>query len=177
MPEEFALRGATPVFRDYEVYENSAALPRAFVVGRVLEAGARESIQLMAEFDPRREVLLGQDVLPASDGDERTEFREARIVEAGAARLVVEAELDRPGYLVVQDTFAPGWKATVDDEPTDIYPANVAARAVPLAAGLHRVEFNYSPPGLAFGALISLASLGLLGWWTLTSHPRQPPSN
>jgi len=163
MPEEFTPRGAAPATREYELYENSAALPRAFLVGRVLEADARESVQLLVDFDPRREVILTQDVLPAADAKQRTEFREARIVSAGAASLVVEAELDRPGYLVVQDTWAPGWQATVDGEPVQIQPANVAARAVPLTAGVHRVEFTYSPPGLALGAVVSLISLVLVG--------------
>jgi hypothetical protein len=43
-----------------------------------------------------------------------------------------------------------------------IYAADLAARAVALPAGRHRVELRYRAPGLRVGAALSLAGLGAL---------------
>lgn len=82
--------------------------------------------------------------------------------------MTLEAELDRPGLLVLGDTWYPGWQATVDGKETKIYPANYVMRAVVLPAGKHRVEFRYRPGSFRTGVLITLAALalgaGLLVW-------------
>ena len=75
----------------------------------------------------------------------------------GLTEIVVEALV--PGFLVLSDTFYPGWKAEVDGNPTEIYRANYAFRAVPVDAGNHTVKFFYTPTHWKVGILISSASL------------------
>jgi len=57
------------------------------------------------------------------------------------------------------DSDYPGWAATVDDEPTPIYRANLAFRAVQVPAGVHTVEFTYRPWWMLAGAFVSVVSL------------------
>jgi len=64
-----------------------------------------------------------------------------------------------PGYLVLTDTFYPGWRAYVDGVETPIYQANYLFRAVPLNAGDHEVRFVYRPKSFAVGAALSLTFL------------------
>lgn len=177
LPPEFVLRGATPSPLKFELYENTRALPRAFVVGNGVVADARQSIQRLAEIDARREVLVPVDPLPAAETAARADYQAAEIVAAGPASLTVAARLNRPGFLVVQDTYAPGWTVKIDGQPSTMLPANVAARAVPMLAGEHRVEFSFRPPGLAFGALVSALSLLVLGWWIMFSDARATHSS
>ncbi len=82
-------------------------------------------------------------------------------------RLAIETESRSPAYLVVSDTFDPGWSATVDGEPAAIYPAYCKFRAVYLTGGKHTVVFSYSPAGFKLGLLISLCgvALALLLWF------------
>ena len=54
----------------------------------------------------------------------------AEIVVDLAERVEVETELTAPSYLVLADTFDPGWSATVDGLVSPIRPAYVAFRAV-----------------------------------------------
>jgi hypothetical protein len=57
---------------------------------------------------------------------------------------VVEITVDAPndGYLVLTDTFYPGWKAAVDGTVAEILPAFGAFRAVQVSKGSHTVRFN-----------------------------------
>ncbi len=71
----------------------------------------------------------------------------ARIVEDLPERVVVETDAATPAYLVLSDTFDPGWSATVDGQPAPIRPAYVAFRAVYLPQGKHTVVFTYRPAG------------------------------
>jgi hypothetical protein len=68
-----------------------------------------------------------------------------------------------PGWLVLADTFHPGWKATVDGHPVTIHAANGAFRAIPVPTGRHRIVFAYAPGAVVAAAWVSsLAVLGAL---------------
>ena len=68
----------------------------------------------------------------------------------------------QPGYLVLTDTYYPGWQATVDEEPAQILAADHAFRAVALGPGEHMVIFEYTPLSFRIGAWTSLAAALLL---------------
>lgn len=70
---------------------------------------------------------------------------------------------DGRSYLVVADAFAPGWRATVDDQPTAILPADVALRAVPLREGVHDVVLEYRPTSFTIGLLVAALGAVLAG--------------
>ena len=74
-------------------------------------------------------------------------------------RVTIRAVLDAPGYLVLADTWYPGWRATVDGRPAELLRANYAFRAVYLGAGEHTVEMVYRPASVLIGEGISLATL------------------
>jgi hypothetical protein len=98
----------------------------------------------------------------------------ARIVEDFPERVVVEADLRGPGYLVLSDTYDPGWSATVDGHPAPIRPAYVAFRAVYLEKDKHTVVFTYRPAGFALGLMLTVigAVLASIGFFL----PRRPAS-
>jgi uncharacterized membrane protein YfhO len=76
--------------------------------------------------------------------------------------VVIEAELDRPGYLVVSDAWYPGWGATVDGDRVGVCRANLLFRAVALEAGQHRVVFAFRPFTQVLGAIVSVIGIILL---------------
>ncbi len=71
--------------------------------------------------------------------------------------LRVSAEQD--AWLVVADTYYPGWRAEVNGAPTTIQRANLAFRALQLEAGDHSVRMVYEPGWVVPGAVISGLSL------------------
>ena len=66
-----------------------------------------------------------------------------------------------PGYLVLSNLWYPGWRAWVDDTPTDILPANYALQAVPVTTGEHSVTLRYVPWSFYFPLLLTFGSLVL----------------
>lgn len=89
-------------------------------------------------------------------------------------RVRVRVETNQPGWLVLNDTFYPGWRATVDGTPAEILRANALVRAVAVPAGTHRVEFVYAPRSLEIGAAISLGTLLVLALLFVLDFRRKP---
>jgi uncharacterized membrane protein YfhO len=119
-------------------------------------------------FDPQKTVVLFQAPLtpfaPATELEGTVE-----VVSYAANAVTLEAETSAPGWLVLSDTYYPGWEATIDGQPTPIYQANGCVRAVTVPAGRHRIEFRFRPRTFYTGGLISATSgfLFIVLWITL----------
>lgn len=79
--------------------------------------------------------------------------------EAGRASFVFPQASPRPGYLVFNETFAPGWHAWVDGKPSPILRAYGLFMAVPVEAGGHQVDFRYEPASFRLGLFLSFLAL------------------
>jgi hypothetical protein len=150
--------------QDVDIYENLAALPRAFVVGAAQtgEPGGSEIAQMLeGRFDPRREVLLDEG--PAStSGDVDDVVGQADVIEYKPERVVVGATVSRAGYLVLGDRYDENWRATVDGQQAPLLRGDSMFRAVPLEAGPHEVVFTYAPVAVRVGAAISALTLAVV---------------
>ena len=144
---------------DLPIVENPFFLPRARLVsGAVVEPDDERALALLRapDFARSQSIVLasGAPSSPASPAPGT-----ARIVESRPDRVRVEIDPTAPGFLILSDTFFPGWAATVDGQPRSILRANVAFRAVPVAPGEHEVEFRYAPLSFRIGVTLSLAAL------------------
>ena len=170
-PDEAAARGLELRYlgADGSVYEVVDAAPRAFVVGEAVAVdSSREELERFAaaDFDVEREVVLDADDV----GDAPSTSPEAEVTwladRANDVRLRVET--DEAGWLVLLDSWDPGWEATVDGEPADVKQADFVYRAVRVPAGTSEVTFRYRPTSVVVGAVVStvtsLAIVGVLVW-------------
>ncbi|HEY6000426.1 MAG TPA: YfhO family protein [bacterium] len=164
---------ADPRFRlahrsDMDIYENLSALPRAFAVHRAVVRpdpdGALAYLGSEA-FDMRGEVVLERDPDPAFRAGVGAPTFAPRVAtdryEPDAVALT--AELSTAGWLVLTDSWYPGWRAEVDGREVPIERADYAYRAVPLPAGRHAVVFRYVSAPLRRGLALTLAGLFLVG--------------
>ena len=130
---------------------------RAFLTHAVEVAADATVYQAMAApgFDPFHTVLLSQaaTVGPNADGDAVTILRD----EPG--HLQLRATASDAAVLVFSEAYFPGWRVSVDGRPAPALRADGALLAAAVPAGTHQVEFNYSPPLLLWGAVISLLAL------------------
>jgi len=136
-----------------------------------LEAGRR---LLGAGFDPDREILLADapdSVHPTVDelGDapSSTAAGRAVVTHEDSRQVVIDAEAPENGFLLLADTFYPGWSAQVDGTPTPIYRANHSVRGIALPKGRHEVRFMFEAPGFMRGLTITLLSVSILVLWAV----------
>ncbi len=160
---------------DVKIYERVGAAGRAWLVhGAIPVREQEEAWRLLADrsFEPRQTVLLAADV-PWQSPAAALPDEFVRLISCEAERIVLEARVSQPAFLVLADAYYPGWTATVDGVATPIMRANAMFRAVALPPGLHEVVFVYAPASWRWGRAISLATLALLALvWAATSVRR-----
>jgi len=156
------------VFRSHTaaMWENRDALPRTFIVHRAEIVNDDQALErLKTPCFPYDQLVLLSDV-PASalidSSNDPGPLSQVTVVEYKPERVVVNVQTERAGYLVLTDSWYPGWVAWIDGKETPIYRADYIFRAVPLSPGQHTVVFEYRPASLFWGAVISGVSV-LLG--------------
>jgi hypothetical protein len=154
---------------DVKIYENQAVLPRAFIVhqAEVVRDDA-QAIALMrsADFDPRQKLvrLAGEGESPGlTTAGQSSPQDSAIIVSYEPEQVEIATTLDSPGWLVLTDTYYPGWQVSVEGQLAEILQANIMFRAVALPAGKHTVVFEFKPRSLQIGMLVSGMALLVLG--------------
>jgi hypothetical protein len=164
-----------PRFRseDYWVMENPRALPRVFVPKRV-ESITKDDDLLHAlarkEFNPSEVAYVSSNL--AMWGTIRGR---AAIKEEIPTRVVIEANMETRGLLVLADNWDKGWQAFVNGKATPVLRTNYAIRGVVLPPGPSTVEFRYEPRGLVLGNRLALAAIAaMLVWIALLLRRRTP---
>ncbi|HKX18682.1 MAG TPA: hypothetical protein VJT33_11785 [bacterium] len=163
------------------IYRKARALPRLYAPRgyRVIhDRGATLDVLARSEYNPYAAVVL----------DRRPEFPTGAETAAGGRparlrllsyddnRVVVKAEFTDPGLLVLADLYYPAWTADLDGRPVAVYRADYLFRAVAVPAGSHVVRFLYRDRALAWGAVLSVASMGAgVAAWGLDRAGRRAP--
>ena len=167
------------------LYKVDHVVPRVYVVSKSTEEKEPQKVLrrlASVEFDPLSEVILEEALPLPSKADLHAS---ANIVRYANRAVDIDAALDRPGILVLADSFYPGWRAYVDGKEAKILRANLFFRAVSLPPGKHRVEFRYKPVSFTIGLVISMLTLcGIVAWSLIlfmlkkkaSTPPRQDPS-
>ncbi len=144
------------------VYHNREALPRAYLAGDIsIARTVRQAKEILSQNDfiPGKTILT-EEALPVETG----------ILPLGTTRITsdtpssVQIEVtgnNRASVLVLSDTYYPGWRATVDGNPTRIYPVNISQRGIVVPPGDHLVQFRYDSEFFRIGAMITLLSMSL----------------
>ena len=160
-------------------WERSArAFPRSYLVpgpivvteepGEDALVAEIENLLRLIRLDPRRQVLLqGEAAASALKAAGVTEivplepFRPVPLTERTANRIRLDVQLERPGILVLNEPFFPGWRARDGDAELTVLRANVLFRALALAPGTHRVVFEFSPTPWILGWWVSAVTAGV----------------
>ena len=149
------------------IYENKNVLPRAFLVDKpVLIKGEKEVLERLKskDFNSSKEVILEED-FPFNKFETRnTKHETANIIEYQPNEVIIEAIVDDAKFLVLSDTFYPGWKVYVDGEQKKIYRADYILRAVYLEKGEHIVRFTYDPFSFKIGSIVTLITILIIGY-------------
>jgi len=151
------------------VYLNTRCLPRAMLLRRpIVIDNDEEILEYMSskKFDPRKEIVLEEEIsLPErlAPGS-RKRIRKDRVDITMYAPEMVEISVaaKEPAFLLLSDTYYPGWKAYVDGKEVRIHRADFFLRAVQVPEGEHMVSFVFDPLSFKIGAAISIIAILLL---------------
>ncbi len=146
------------------VYRNKDVMPRAFFVSAYVVVSDRlRALGMLRsrEFEPSRVVILETDPEVPQAGEIVGEKTAVEITRYTPTLLDIDVETKRPGFLVLSDTYFPGWRAMVDGRRGEIFRANAAMRAIYLSPGHHRVTFLYSPTSFRLGLAVSVSTFFL----------------
>ena len=152
-----------------QVYLFKDTLPRSFFVTKALYIKDKQKIlDTLKEptFDPGQTVILEEPIdkfnLPLK-GKSPQSFVKITKYLPNRVNLTVDAK--SCGFLILLDTYYPGWKAYINKKPTKIYRANYLFRALYIdKPGHYSIEFVYSPLSVKLGAAITLLTLiGCIG--------------
>ena len=153
------------------VYRVEGAARARFVrTARYVQNDAEAGTRLLeGTFDPEAEILLHDvtDRPAAADGVPAAAPAAARaaIIRETQRDVVIDVEAPHDGFLLLADTYYPGWTATVDGTPTPVHRANLSVRGIRIPAGRHEVRFAYDAPGVAGGLRITLLAIAMLLVW------------
>jgi hypothetical protein len=154
------------------VFEQVAALPRAFIVYDVVgTADEPESLHVLA----RPEIDLSQtavvQILPDTHCDlGATGAGQVEILAYRPKQVRLQVETNTTGWLVLTDLYYPGWRAEINGRETPIQPTNYGLRGICVPAGSHEITFDFAPPLLRYGMVLSGGAwllLLLVGLWWL----------
>ncbi len=80
----------------------------------------------------------------------------------GINRIDLTVRSEQPDTLIVSETWMPGWKAQLNEQPVPVVKAYGALLSVGIPAGNSRVTLTYDPPARARGWALSGAGLVIL---------------
>ena len=144
------------------IYHNLRVFPRAFLVDRVTSASSLQEALIETRrlgWDTRDSLVLeGTPPELSLLKSASNASGDAEIEQYTPEEVTVQVRASNPSFLVLTDTFYPGWNAYVDGELVTTYRAYGLVRAVFVSAGDHRVSFKYEPYSFKIGVYISILS-------------------
>jgi len=176
MPDDDAGPGWKRVYdADLRVYQRTDPLPRVWLVPKA-EVIHDEAVVLQRlsanDFDPHTSVVLEQTPVEALGDATAGSIGSASIVDYANNHLSLQVSATQAGWLVLSESYYPGWTAKLDGKPVEVYRADAVLRAVAVPAGEHRLEMTFLPISFVVGAslsglaLISLLAV-LIGAWQM----------
>jgi hypothetical protein len=86
----------------------------------------------------------------------------------------IDVDVEGDGWVVVADTWFPGWIASVNDHSVPVIRADYIFRAIPVVKGLNHVVIKYRPMSFIVGGLFSIFGSG---WMIFFMYNRRKNSN
>jgi hypothetical protein len=154
--------------------ENPGA--RAFLVYDYrLETQMETIARLMRQGFPFESVALVEKPIPEmSLGDARPSEYDVEIQSFNLNEVLVRVNTQKPGLLVLSETWHPNWKVDLLGHTSSTLPVNGWMRGAVVPAGDHLVRFFYDPVEMRQGAILSplLLALLLMGVWSRQKKER-----
>ncbi|MBS0278129.1 MAG: hypothetical protein JSR81_10935 [Proteobacteria bacterium] len=143
-----------------KVFRNPDPQPRAWSVHNAVRVAGDGELRIWVQDksnDLARTVALLEDppaIAACAVADN------VRITRRGPDRVTIAADMGCRGMVILADSYFPGWRLTVDGQPSPMFEAYGALRGIVVERGAHTVDMIYRPRSILWGA--ALSGLGLM---------------
>jgi len=171
-----------PVYKnEVSIFERSSALPRAYVVHRVIfEENEKGTFEMLKRFGPaiREGAVINHPLIPKLANHVNSQplhdKSTVQITKSTPNEVILNADMEHAGFIVLSDAYHPDWKVYLDGKKWKIFQTNYLLRSVFVPEGKHEIKFVFAPASFTYGAILSFCTLLiLLGLFFL---PRQKNS-
>jgi uncharacterized membrane protein YfhO len=157
---------------EVKIYQNIKAMNRVYIIKDYKIVKNKYEILdeiRKSDFNPRKYILIEEEIKENINNELFDKINSqfflddenyVKILSYTPNRVLVNVCLPFNGFLVLADSYYPGWVAKVDGKKSKIYRTNYVLRAIYLPKGKHTVEFAYKPESVRIGFLIT--SIGIL---------------
>lgn len=140
------------------ILENTQSLPRVYLTKKVIKASDKNALKLMLDDTfSIRDISIADFEWNNPTNDILKENLTYKQITNSHILINTASNID--AYLVVLDSFYPGWKAFIDGKETKIHRTNYNFKGINLPKGIHKVDFIYDPDSIKYGAIITGISL------------------
>ena len=134
-----------------------------FVSGFTVIKSARQILNTLKSpfFDPQKTVIIEEAVPYQNYAGKPYKLMFDKYT---ASKIGITIRTYSPGFLVLLDSYYPGWHAYVDGKSAKIYRADYLYRAVYIpCGGIHKIKFIYRPLTVIIGIVVSFSALAGCG--------------
>jgi uncharacterized membrane protein YfhO len=151
-----------------KIYKYTGPTQRLFLVNCIIPSSSfEEAIKNIIDekFDPLKnavvEIKNNESIINALKNN-KSNNSIAKILIYSNNYIKIHVDAKEPTFLVLADSYYPGWKAFIDRKETKIYPTNILFRGIFVNKGIHVIEFKYIPYTFYIGTAVSIFALILL---------------
>jgi len=167
---DVARLAAVPKFRHIaslpgtELFENSAVLPRFYFVRRVQSVASLAEARELIEHDrvDFGQTAIADHPIDLPPNDDPIAPGTVDVTKYEPSRIELSLKTSHPSLLVLSETYYPGWKAWIDEQPTSVHSVDIALRGVVVPAGAHQLRMEFRPAIFPVSVGISLSTAVLL---------------
>jgi Bacterial membrane protein YfhO len=176
-----SLYAVVPGSGDPPVYRLRRALGRAYSVELVAAPGndlAVVDAMASRDFVPNVIAFASESDPDAVGTYPGSPASTVRWIRDDPDHLELDVVAPARAFVVVADTFFPGWTAELDGAPLPIHRVNQVLRGVAVPAGHHRIRMTYVPEGWIAGVFLTRAAMALwliLALWLLVTSKKARP--
>jgi len=142
----------------YKIYRNKQFIDIIHPVNKtVIEYSTQQMVNdlLSTSFTPKDAALI-YDLNPVQNFPDEVSITNIRNDSGDISFHTVSSG---NSFIVISESYYPGWKTLVDNQETDILPVNINSMGLYLTAGKHNVRLFYDPNSYQLGKIVSFISL------------------
>ena len=140
------------------ILENTSVLPRVILYDRYyIEPKEPEAQQkIYRDLDFRKDIVINRK--PYFSNHAVNNIDTAEIAKYLPNEVTIRTNTLHPTFLLLTDTYYPGWKVFLDNLESPLIIADGIYKAIEVPEGKHNIVFRYDPISFKIGAVASIVS-------------------